>query len=41
VAPYKSLYAEYKNLQAYFGRSGNDVMRRLKQLKTNSRKGNR
>ena len=30
---YDKLYAEYKTLHDYFGRGGNDVMKRLKQIK--------
>ena len=33
AAVYDSLYAEYKLLHDYFGRGGNDVMKRLKRLK--------
>ena len=32
-AVYDSLFAEYKQLHDYFGRGGNDVMKRLKSLK--------
>ena len=32
-AIYDQLYAEYHTLQDYFGRGGNDVMKRLKNLK--------
>jgi L-ribulokinase len=31
---YKKLYAEYENLHDYFGRGANDVMKRLKKIKT-------
>jgi L-ribulokinase len=27
------LYAEYKSLHDYFGRGGNDIMKRLKKIK--------
>jgi L-ribulokinase len=30
---YDALYAEYKTLHDYFGRGGNDVMKRLKKIK--------
>lgn len=33
VAVYNKLYAEYKQLHDYFGRGGNDVMKRLKEIK--------
>lgn len=33
VKVYDTLYAEYRTLHDYFGRSGNDVMKRLKALK--------
>jgi L-ribulokinase len=33
VAVYDQLYAEYVKLHDYFGRGGNDVMKRLKALK--------
>jgi L-ribulokinase len=33
VAIYEQLYAEYATLHDYFGRGGNDVMKRLKNLK--------
>ncbi len=33
VAAYDRLYAEYKILHDYFGRGGNDVMKRLKKIK--------
>lgn len=33
-AVYEKLYAEYKLLHDYFGRGENDVMKRLKSLKT-------
>ena len=32
-AIYDQLYAEYHTLHDYFGRGGNDVMKRLKNLK--------
>ncbi len=32
---YDRLYAEYVTLHDYFGRGGNDVMKRLKRLKAN------
>lgn len=34
---YDKLYAEYATLHDYFGKGGNDVMKRLKQLKADSR----
>jgi L-ribulokinase len=34
VALYEKLYQEYKKLYDYFGQGGNDVMKRLKSLKT-------
>lgn len=37
VALYKKLYAEYKILHDYFGRGANDVMKRLKEIKKNTR----
>lgn len=33
VAVYSQLYAEYRQLHDYFGRGGNDVMKRLKAIK--------
>ena len=33
VAVYDQLYAEYSILHDYFGRGGNDVMKRLKKIK--------
>jgi len=33
VKMYDKLYAEYKILHDYFGRGGNDVMKRLKEIK--------
>lgn len=33
VEPYSRLYAEYKALHDYFGRGGNDVMKRLRTLR--------
>ncbi len=35
---YDKLYAEFKTLHDYFGRGGNDVMKRLKVLKAEARK---
>ena len=32
---YDKLFAEYKTMHDYFGRNGNDVMKRLKKLKAN------
>jgi L-ribulokinase len=37
-AIYDRLYAEYHTLHDYFGRGGNDVMKRLKSLKRESSK---
>lgn len=37
VAIYEKLYAEYTRLHDYFGRGGNDVMKRLKALKEEAR----
>jgi L-ribulokinase len=37
VARYKKLYAEYKILHDYFGRGANDVMKRLKEIKKNTK----
>ena len=37
---YNSLYAEYKLLHDYFGRGGNDVMKRLKHLRAAARSKN-
>lgn len=37
AAVYDKLYAEYTILHDYFGRGGNDVMKRLKQIKLNAR----
>ncbi|NLK39304.1 MAG: ribulokinase [Clostridiales bacterium] len=37
AAVYDELYAEYKMLHDYFGRGENDVMKRLKAIKTRSR----
>jgi len=34
VAVYKKLFAEYKKLHDYFGRGENDVMKRLKEIKS-------
>jgi L-ribulokinase len=36
---YESLYAEYLQLHDYFGRGGNDVMKRLKTLRARQRPG--
>jgi len=33
AAAYDQLYAEYQRLHDYFGRGGNPVMRRLRQIK--------
>ncbi|NLD47362.1 MAG: ribulokinase [Clostridiaceae bacterium] len=38
VKAYDKLYAEYKLLHDYFGRGGNDVMKRLKKIKEESKK---
>jgi len=38
-AVYDQIYAEYARLHDYFGRGENDVMKRLKALKANVRKG--
>ncbi|MEI6603330.1 MAG: ribulokinase [Clostridia bacterium] len=35
---YDKLYSEYAQLHDYFGKGGNDVMKRLKQLKADSRR---
>jgi L-ribulokinase len=40
VARYEKLYAEYKILHDYFGRGANDVMKRLKEIKRNTRNYN-
>ncbi|MBP2652851.1 MAG: Ribulokinase [Firmicutes bacterium] len=37
VAQYAKLYAEYKLLHDYFGRGGNDVMKRLKEIKKDAK----
>ncbi|HHW48557.1 MAG TPA: ribulokinase, partial [Clostridiaceae bacterium] len=37
VEVYDKLYAEYKLLHDYFGRGGNDVMKRLKNIKKEAR----
>jgi L-ribulokinase len=37
VEAYKKLYAEYKLLHDYFGRGENDVMKRLKRIKSEAR----
>ncbi len=36
-AVYEKLYAEYMTLHDYFGRGGNDVMKRLKAMRRISR----
>jgi L-ribulokinase len=36
VEVYKKLYDEYKQLHDYFGRGGNDVMKRLKKIKADA-----
>ena len=36
---YNRLYAEYKRLHDYFGRGGNDVMKRLKEVRAVAREG--
>jgi L-ribulokinase len=33
VSVYEKLYREYKLLHDYFGKGGNDVMKRLKEIK--------
>ena len=33
AAKYDELYAEYKQLHDFFGRGGNDVMHRLKEIR--------
>lgn len=38
VKRYEAIYQEYVKLHDYFGRGENDVMKRLKNLKTNSKK---
>lgn len=38
VKVYRKLYEEYKLLHDYFGRGGNDVMKRLKKIKAEARK---
>lgn len=38
VKAYDKLYAEYKLLHDYFGRGGNDVMKRLKKIKEDAKK---
>lgn len=38
VKAYDKLYAEYKLLHDYFGRGGNDVMKRLKKIKEEAKK---
>lgn len=38
VTAYKKLYEEYKKLHDYFGRGENDVMKRLKEIKTTAKK---
>ena len=37
VEIYNTLFSEYLKLHDYFGRGGNDVMKRLKRLKDNQR----
>jgi L-ribulokinase len=37
VETYRKLYAEYKALHDYFGRGGNDVMKRLKRIKADAK----
>ncbi len=37
-AIYEKLYAEYKILHEYFGNGQNDVMKRLKEIKSEIRK---
>jgi L-ribulokinase len=37
-AAYDRLYADYVTLHDYFGRGGNDVMKRLKALKAEARR---
>lgn len=37
AAAYEKLYAEFRKLHDYFGRGGNDIMKRLKQIKENQR----
>lgn len=37
VEAYRKLYAEYKLLHDYFGRGGNDIMKRLKKIKAEAR----
>jgi len=39
TAMYDQIYAEYARLHDYFGRDGNDVMKRLKALKTGAQPG--
>jgi L-ribulokinase len=34
VRIYDALYAEYRKLHDWFGRGGNDVMKRLKSIRT-------
>lgn len=36
VSVYEKLYAEYKQLHDYFGRGGNDIMKRLKEIRKNT-----
>lgn len=38
VEAYKKLYEEFKLLHDYFGRGGNDVMKRLKKMKAEAMK---
>ena len=37
VAVYEKLFAEYRRLHDYFGRGENDVMKRLKEIKINTK----
>lgn len=39
VEVYKKLYAEYKKLHDYFSRGGNDIMKRLKEIKKSASRG--
>lgn len=32
-AVYRELFAEYRRLHSYFGQGGNDIMKRLRQLR--------
>ncbi len=38
TAVYDRLYREFKTLHDYFGRGGNDVMKRLKKIKAEARR---